>query len=100
MPETTIAGKEQRSENPPPTRVFRVALVLLITVIAVAAVIIWGIDARIKTAAAVKQETLELALPTVAVAHPKLGALESEIALPGVCRRSWIRRSPRAPADT
>ena len=30
-----------------------------------------------------KQETLELAVPTVAVIHPKLGALQNEVVLPG-----------------
>src|SRR5580700_6816742 len=64
-------------------RVLKLVLALLITVLVVGAVIIWGIDARIKTAAAVKQETQELATPTVAVAHPKMGALQNQVVLPG-----------------
>ncbi len=84
MPETTAAEKPTETSN---TRIFprglKVVLLFLLAVLIVGAVIIWGIDARIKTAAAVKQETLELALPAVAVAHPKLGALENEVVLPG-----------------
>ena len=84
MSELTTAGKdsENRSARALP-RVLKVTLVLVITVIVVGAVIVWGIDARIKTAAAVKQETIDLATPTVAVAHPKLGALQNEVVLPG-----------------
>jgi RND family efflux transporter MFP subunit len=84
MLETPIAGQpsETRGGRRFP-RVLKLALVLLITAIVVGAVIVWGIDARIKTAAAVKQETQDLATPTVAVAHPKLGALENEVVLPG-----------------
>jgi RND family efflux transporter MFP subunit len=58
-------------------------MVLLITVLVLGAAIIWGIDARLKTAAAVKQETQDLAMPTVAVAHPKMGELQNEVVLPG-----------------
>ncbi len=47
------------------------------------ALVIWGIDARIKTAAAVRQETLDLAIPTVSVIHPKPGSLKNEVVLPG-----------------
>jgi RND family efflux transporter MFP subunit len=56
---------------------------LLVSALALAAIIIWGIDARIKTAAAVKQETQELAVPSVTVAHPRLGAMQDEVVLPG-----------------
>jgi RND family efflux transporter MFP subunit len=84
MPEITTAPKstEPGSARGLP-RVFKLVLALLITVLVVGAVIVWGIDARIKTAAAVKQETQELAMPTVAVAHPKMGALQNEVLLPG-----------------
>ena len=46
-------------------------------------VVIRGINSRIKAAAVVKQETLELAVPAVSVIHPKRGRLKDEIALPG-----------------
>jgi RND family efflux transporter MFP subunit len=84
MPELTTAPKHTESDTSRGfPRALKVALVLLITVLVVGAVIVWGIDARIKTAAAVKQETVELATPTVAVAHPKMGALQNEVVLPG-----------------
>jgi RND family efflux transporter MFP subunit len=84
MPETTTAGPpiETRSASAFP-RVFKLLLVLAITALVVGAVIVWGIDARIKTAAAVKQETQDLATPTVLVAHPRMGASENEVVLPG-----------------
>jgi RND family efflux transporter MFP subunit len=84
MLETPIAGKpsETRGAREFP-RVLKLVLVLLITALVVVAVIVWGIDARIKTAAAVKRETQDLAMPTVAVAHPKMGSLENEVVLPG-----------------
>src|SRR5271169_2084694 len=84
MPETTTTRppSETRSDRHAP-RVIKLVLLLVITVVVVAAVIVWGIDARLKTAAAVKQETQDLATPTVLVAHPKRGALENEVVLPG-----------------
>src|ERR1700722_995581 len=83
MPEITTAKYTQPGTARGFPRVLKLALVLLIAVLVVGAVIVWGIDARIKTAAAVKQETVELATPTVAVAHPKMGALRNEVVLPG-----------------
>src|ERR1017187_1218653 len=84
MPEMTTAGKqtEPRAAREFP-RVLKLVLVLVVTVLVVGAAIIWGIDARLKTAAAVKQETQDLAMPTVAVAHPKMGDLQNEVVLPG-----------------
>ncbi len=64
-------------------RALKWTLMLVVTALILGAVIIWGIDARIKTAAAVKQETQELAVPSVSVAHPRLGALQNEVVLPG-----------------
>lgn len=42
-----------------------------------------GINTRIKAAANVKQETVDMSVPTVSVVHPKRGALKDEIVLPG-----------------
>jgi RND family efflux transporter MFP subunit len=42
-----------------------------------------GINTRIKAAANVKQETVDMSVPTVSVIHPKRGALKDEIVLPG-----------------
>ena len=69
----------------PPTRArtLRVVLLLLVAVVVVAGVVFWGINARIQTAAAVKETTRELAIPDVSVIHPKPGALKDEVILPG-----------------
>ncbi|HYL35360.1 MAG TPA: efflux RND transporter periplasmic adaptor subunit [Bryobacteraceae bacterium] len=75
--------------RPPPIRQSSawsraIKLLLALAIIgAIAGAVIWGIRVRIRTAAAVKQETLDLAVPSVLVAHPKLGAMKSEIVLPG-----------------
>lgn len=63
----------------------RVAKILLVLAIAalIAGGVIWGIRVRVKSASTVKQETLELAIPTVSVAHPKLGTMRNEVVLPG-----------------
>ncbi len=51
--------------------------------LAAAVVVTSGIRTREKTAAAVKQHTLDLAVPVVSVIHPKHGALKDEVVLPG-----------------
>jgi len=58
-------------------------LVLLIVVLIIAAIVIAGVLPRVKARAALKAATNDLAIPTVAVAHPKLGAPQTEIVLPG-----------------
>jgi RND family efflux transporter MFP subunit len=59
-------------------------IVLALVVLAVVAGVIYeGIRLRIRTATAVKQETLYLSVPTVSVAHPKLGSATNEVILPG-----------------
>jgi RND family efflux transporter MFP subunit len=71
--------------SPPPTRqrTLRVVLLLVLAVLIVAGVVFWGINARIQTAAAVKETTRELAIPSVSVIHPKPGAMKNEVVLPG-----------------
>ena len=66
-----------------PKGVAKLMFAALVVVLFAGAVVIWGINTRIQIAAAVKRETLDLAIPTVAVIHPKLGALKDEIVLPG-----------------
>ena len=56
---------------------------LLLAVLIVAGIVFWGINARIQTAAAVKETTRELAIPSVAVIHPKPGDVKNEVVLPG-----------------
>jgi RND family efflux transporter MFP subunit len=59
----------------------------LIAVLAVVALLAFGvmrgINTRIKAAASVKQETIDMSVATVTVVHPKRGALKDEIVLPG-----------------
>jgi RND family efflux transporter MFP subunit len=59
------------------------AAALLLIVMVVALAVIWGISSRRKTNAQLAEETQELAVPVVAVIHPKLGAPQQEIILPG-----------------
>jgi RND family efflux transporter MFP subunit len=59
------------------------AILLLLTVFIVAFVVIGGISSRRKANAQLAQETHELAIPTVIVVHPKRGAPQREIVLPG-----------------
>jgi RND family efflux transporter MFP subunit len=59
------------------------ALLLLLTVLVVAFVVIWGISSRRQANAQLSQETQDLAIPTVTVVHPKRGAPQQEIVLPG-----------------
>lgn len=61
----------------------RATLTALLAILAVAIIIIAGIEPRRKARAALGHETRELATPTVAVIHPKLGAPQTEIVLPG-----------------
>jgi len=58
-------------------------ILLVLAVLVVAGVVFWGINARIQSAAAVKEITQELAIPTVSVIHPKPGAMKNEVVLPG-----------------
>jgi RND family efflux transporter MFP subunit len=74
-----------RLARPPRSSIARVLKAILIIALLLAAgyVIFRGIRTRIQTAAAVKQETLELSVPTVAVIHPRPGAKQDEVILPG-----------------
>jgi RND family efflux transporter MFP subunit len=59
-------------------------LIVVLAVVALLAFgVIRGINTRIKAAASVKQDTLDMSLATVSVVHPKRGALKDEIVLPG-----------------
>lgn len=84
MIETTTVKTTTRT--PPPSGAFRVVRVVVLSIFAaavIAAIVISGIHTRITTASVVKEETQELAIPTVAVIHPKLGSLKDEVVLPG-----------------
>lgn len=58
-------------------------VVLLVIVAVVAVIVIWGISSRHEANAQLAQETQETSVPTVAVIHPKLGAPQQEVVLPG-----------------
>ena len=62
---------------------WKLALILLVLALLTAGVVTRGIQFRMKTAAAVRQQTLDLAVPAVAVVHPKRGAMKDEVVLPG-----------------
>ena len=56
---------------------------MIALVVIVGFLVFRGINTRIKAASILRQETSDLALPTVSVVHPKRGALKDEIVLPG-----------------
>jgi RND family efflux transporter MFP subunit len=58
-------------------------LTLVIALLIVAAIVIAGIVPRRRASAALEKETNDLAIPTVVVMHPKLGAPQNEVVLPG-----------------
>lgn len=58
-------------------------LALVIALAVVAAIVIAGVVPRRRASAALEKETNDLAVPTVAVMHPKLGAPQNEVVLPG-----------------
>ncbi len=63
-------------------RVLRVVVVLAILAL-LALGVYRGIDTRIKAAANVKVQTIDMSVATVTVVHPKRGAMKDEIVLPG-----------------
>ena len=58
-------------------------LVLAIVLIAVAALLVWGIWSRVSASSTLRAETAQAALPAVAVVSPKQTAPAQEIILPG-----------------
>jgi RND family efflux transporter MFP subunit len=75
-----------RSQPPKPSggaRALKAVLLVALVVLIAGWVVFRGISSRIQSAAAVKDQTLALAVPTVAVIHPRPGALADEVVLPG-----------------
>ncbi len=58
-------------------------ILALALVLIVATIVRRGINDRMKAASMVKQETMDLAIPTVSVVHPRLGDSKQELVLPG-----------------
>lgn len=65
------------------SRTAKVLILLVIAMVILAAVVVWGINTRTKAAAATKEATLELAVPVVSTIHPKPGAPQNQVVLPG-----------------
>jgi RND family efflux transporter MFP subunit len=78
-------ASERASHGGPPAPGSKVtrSVMLLLVVIVLALVVLWGISSRRKANAQLSQETEDLAIPTVSVIHPKLGAPQQEIVIPG-----------------
>ena len=76
---------ERMTQGGPPTPGSKVtrAVMLLVMVIVVALVVVWGISSRRQANAQLSEETHDLAIPTVSVIHPKPGAPQQEIVIPG-----------------
>src|ERR1700724_2252251 len=77
-----LDGKESGAAAAQP-RSGRGALWAIVALLIVAAIVVAGIIPRRRARAALKDRTDELAVPTVSVIHPKLGAPQSEVILPG-----------------
>src|ERR1700691_4193761 len=58
-------------------------LIVILVIIIVAGIVVMGVVPRLKAKAALRTETTNLAIPTVAVIHPRRGDPEQEIILPG-----------------
>jgi RND family efflux transporter MFP subunit len=69
----------------PPSPGSKVAhvILLLLVVMVVAIIVIWGISSRRKANAQLSLETRDLSIPIVSVVHPKAGAPQQELILPG-----------------
>jgi RND family efflux transporter MFP subunit len=77
--ETSPDGYDSAGGSRPGRGVLGLAVGLLIVV----AIVVAGVVPRWRARAALKSETERLAVPTVAVVQPKLGAPQTEIVLPG-----------------
>lgn len=64
-------------------RTLKIVLIVVIAVLVAGFVVVRGIHSRIDAAASIKERTLEQAIPSVSVIHPKRGELKEEISLPG-----------------
>jgi RND family efflux transporter MFP subunit len=79
------AGIPKGPAPPRLSKAFWLAIAVVICAVSGAiAYTIWtGIAARVHAASTLKQQTLEMAVPTVTVIHPKRGAMAEEVVLPG-----------------
>jgi RND family efflux transporter MFP subunit len=64
-------------------RTLKVILIVVMVVLIAGTVVFRGIHSRIDAAAVIREKTLEQAVPSVSVIHPKRGELREQISLPG-----------------
>jgi multidrug efflux pump subunit AcrA (membrane-fusion protein) len=81
--EAPVSERAKNGGPPTPGRKVTRVVMLLLIVIVVALVVLWGISSRRQANAQLSLETHDLAIPTVSVIHPKLGAPQQEIVIPG-----------------
>jgi RND family efflux transporter MFP subunit len=83
MDETRMPPQPEVSLPPERPRSGHAVWIAIVVILVIAAVVIAGVIPREKAKAALVTETRDLAIPTVAVIHPKMGAPQTEIVLPG-----------------
>ncbi|HXQ26374.1 MAG TPA: efflux RND transporter periplasmic adaptor subunit [Candidatus Acidoferrales bacterium] len=81
--ETGALSPENQSSAAGQPRSKHTALAVIVALLIVAAIVVAGVIPRWNARAALKKATNDLAVPTVSVIHPKLGAPQTEIVLPG-----------------
>ncbi len=81
--EEVVKQPEQENGQPREPGSKHGVLITVIVLAIIAAVVIGGIVPRLRAKEALQKETYDLAVPTVNVAHPKQGAPQTEIVLPG-----------------
>ena len=79
----TISRRFEPPKRSGGSHALRAMLLVALFVLIAGFVVYRGIHTRIQTAAAVKDQTLALAVPTVAVIHPRPGTMQDEVVLPG-----------------
>jgi RND family efflux transporter MFP subunit len=70
-------------QSPPETGSKHGILITVVVLLIVAGIVAMGIVPRLRAKSRLKNETYDLAVPTVNVMHPKQGAPQTEIVLPG-----------------
>ena len=81
MTQPDNTGNATPGAQQPATR--RTGLWIILALLVIAAIVVAGLLPRLHARAALKDRTNDLAVPTVNVMHPKLGAPQTEIVLPG-----------------
>ena len=76
-------GSGDLGARPPSSGVGKVIFGVVVLLIVAGAVLYRGITARVRANEDVKTDTRDLAVPTVSLVQPKLGAPQEEIVLPG-----------------